>query len=104
MRVVQGWVIAATALAFAGFGIACGDHHWSPVVSGPSPVALVSLTGWWTGDYSPACPPSAGCGSVVGPVPSPQPISLLLRQTGSALSGQINLGGWLSLVADVDGS
>jgi len=88
----------------------CGDKPpTSPsVTSGPppSPVAqLPSVLGAWVGTYHVSCPGSPNCGTVTGGPPTlPQPFSLVVNQTGDALSGQINLSGWINLVADVTGT
>jgi hypothetical protein len=89
-------------LAVVLMAAGCGSHPATSPTSSLSPL----LTGPWSGTYSLSCPDSPTCGTVFGLTPpsGPQPLSLVLDQTGAGLSGQINLSGWLSRVADVTGT
>ena len=83
-------------------GAACaGDRRATP--GSPSPVTA-SLAGSWAGAYTPVCPSSANCASVGAAPNAGQPLALVLGQSGTSLTGQINLAGWLQRVADVTGS
>jgi hypothetical protein len=76
---------------------------------GPSPTGPsnpVSVSGSWAGQYTLTCPTSPTCDGFVSQAltNSRQPMSLVLQQTGSSLSGQINLSGWVTRVANVLGT
>src|SRR5438094_1997587 len=95
---------AMLAVVPAAFLAGCGSH---PPTSPTSPAGgAPSVVGAWAGSYVVQCPDSPLCGTVGGPLPTSgtQPLSLVLNQTGNALSGQINLSGWLTRVADVSGT
>jgi len=62
------------------------------------------MSGAWAGSYVAICPTSSTCGSAGAGPTGTQALSLILTQTGTTISGQINLTGWFSLVADVTGT
>jgi len=100
-----------TSLLALLFAVSCSESR-TPVsptstptpTPTPTPPIARSVSGTWTGTYTPVCPNSPNCASVVM-APSPtQPFALVLRQEGQMITGQINLSGWMPRVATVSGT
>lgn len=84
--------------------LSCGDSPVSPTADAVTPPIAGSVSGTWIGVYTPVCPNSPNCDSFGAAPTAGQPFALTLRQDGQAVSGQINLSGWITRVANVTGT